>query len=75
MFHEEWVLDGGREKMDTNNAIELYNLKNDIGEGNNLVKTETKKREELLNQLIGWQNEIKAPIPTEANPEYTIEKK
>jgi len=70
MFHEEWVLDGGREKMDSNNAIELYNLKNDIGEKYNLAETETKKRDELLEQLINWQGEIKAPIPTNANPEY-----
>lgn len=70
MFHEEWVLDGGRKKMDTNNSIELYNLKNDIGEKNNLVKTEAKKRDELLDQLLDWQSEIKAPIPTKPNAEY-----
>lgn len=70
MFHEEWVLDGGKEKMDSNNAIELYNLKNDIGEKYNLAETETKKRDELLEQLINWQSEIKAPIPTKANHEY-----
>lgn len=70
MFHEEWVLDGGRENIDSNNAIELYNLKNDIGEKNNLAETETKKRDELLEQLINWQNEIKAPIPSIANHEY-----
>jgi arylsulfatase A-like enzyme len=71
MFHEEWVLDGGRKKMDTNNSIELYNLKNDLGEKNNLVKTETKKRDELLDQLLGWQSEIKAPIPTKPNEAYS----
>lgn len=70
MFHEEWVLDGGREKMKTNNAIELYNLANDIGEKHNLVKTETKKRNELLNQLLDWMTEINAPISSVANPEY-----
>ena len=70
MFHEEWVLDGGREKMDTNNAIELYNLTNDIGEEHNLAQTETKKRDELLDQLIDWQNEINAPIPSKPNSEY-----
>jgi hypothetical protein len=70
MFHEEWVLDGGEEKMNTNNAIELYNLKNDLGESKNLADTNTGKRDELLEQLIHWQNEINAPIPTRANPEY-----
>ncbi len=70
MFHEEWILDGGREKMETNNAIELYNLKNDLSERSNLVKTEPKKRDELLDQLIDWQNVINAPMPTEANLDY-----
>jgi arylsulfatase A-like enzyme len=71
MFHEEWVLDGGREKTDTNNAIELYNLANDIGEKHNLVKTETKKKDELLDLLIDWQNDINAPIPKKPNEEYS----
>ena len=74
MFHEEWVLDGGREKIDTNNAIELYNLKNDLGEKIDLAQTEIEKRNELLDQLINWQQEIKAPIPTEANPDYSIDR-
>jgi hypothetical protein len=74
MFHEEWVLDGGRENIDINNSIELFNLSNDIGEKNNLVNTETAKRDELLDQLIAWQNQIEAPIPTEANPDYSIDR-
>lgn len=69
-FHEEWVLDGGREKVPENNSIELYNLKEDIGEANNLAAIETEKRDELLDELIQWQQNINAPIPTEANPEY-----
>ena len=70
MFHEEWVLDGGREKTDSNNAIELYNLSNDLSEEYNLAQTETKKRDELLDQLIDWQHKIKAPIPKKKNEEY-----
>ncbi|MEX2028738.1 MAG: sulfatase [Candidatus Curtissbacteria bacterium] len=70
MFHEEWVLDGGRAKVDRNNAVELYNLKNDIGEKNNLAKIETTRRDELLGQLIDWQNETKAPIPAQPNDAY-----
>jgi len=67
MFHEEWMLDGGRKNINMNNAVELYNLKDDIGEANNLVKSETTKRDELLNELIAWQYETRAPIPTEPN--------
>jgi hypothetical protein len=70
MYHEEWVLDGGMDKIDMNNAIELYNLAVDLGEEHNLAQTETKKRDELLDQLIDWQNKIKAPIPAEPNDEY-----
>lgn len=69
-FHEEWVLDGGRENLAENNAVELYNLAGDIGETTNLAAIETDKRDELLNDLITWQQEIGAPIPMEVNPEY-----
>ncbi|MDA1233086.1 MAG: aryl-sulfate sulfohydrolase, partial [Planctomycetota bacterium] len=37
LYHEEWQLDGGREKLAINNAVELYNLKDDIGERTNLA--------------------------------------
>ena len=70
LFHEEWVLDGGRANMDQNNSIELYNLKNDIGERNNLAKSKTRKRDDLLKELIAWQKSIKAPIPTNPNLDY-----
>ncbi|WP_162340185.1 hypothetical protein [Cyclobacterium salsum] len=69
-FHEEWVLDGGREKLTENNAVELYNLSSDIGETTNLAAIETDKRDELLDDLIKWQEEVKAPISMEVNPEY-----
>lgn len=70
MFHEEWVLDGGREKLEQNRAIELYNLDNDASEDNNLVMSQPAKRDELLDELLRWQREINAPIPTQANDAY-----
>lgn len=72
-FHEEWSLDGGRENIAANNAVELYDLSTDLGEVNNLADSEIEKRDELLNQLISWQKAINAPIPTEANTEYVGE--
>jgi arylsulfatase A-like enzyme len=51
-------------------AIELYNLAEDIGEANNLAQREVEKREELLGLLQGWWDRTEAPIPTELNPEY-----
>lgn len=70
MFHEEWSLDGGMENINSNNSIELYNLKEDIGESKNLAIENTQKRDELLQDLLEWQHEMGAPIPSQANPEF-----
>ncbi|MFT7033483.1 MAG: arylsulfatase A-like enzyme [Cyclobacteriaceae bacterium] len=51
-------------------GLELYNLKNDLGERNNLAQTNPEKSEELLEYLDNWRKEINAPIPTELNPEF-----
>jgi len=69
-FHEEWVLDGGNDKFDLNNAVELYNLKDDIGEQKNLAQINSGKRDELLRELLDWQKNVKAPVPANPNPEY-----
>ena len=69
-FFEEWVFDGGSGSIGTNNAVELYDLANDIGEKTNLANVNTTKRDELLSLLINWRNSIGAPVPTEANPDY-----
>lgn len=71
LFHEEWVLDGGREKIETNNSVELYNLQLDIEERNNLCNTETVIRNELLNNLLNWMKETKAAIPDQRNADYS----
>lgn len=70
LFHEEWELDGGRDQLATNNAVELYNLKEDIGERNNLSTTDLAKRDELLDDLLAWLTAVKAKVPTEKNPNY-----
>ncbi len=54
----------------TNNSVELYNIKNDIGETKNLCNVEVEKRDELLNELLNWQKETGAKIPTVVNLEY-----
>ncbi len=53
------------------NDLELYNLKNDIGETNNLSETNPEKLQELLNILENWREETNAPVPKESNPEYS----
>jgi arylsulfatase A-like enzyme len=67
MYLEEWSLDGGRAKLSKNNAVELYNLKEDVSESRNLALTETAVRDQLLDELLRWQRAIGAPIPREPN--------
>jgi len=70
LYHEEWVLDGGRAALATNNAVELYNLADDIGERKNLALEKPDKRDELLDDLLAWFDAVKAPLPSEKNPGY-----
>lgn len=51
-------------------AIELYNLRKDIGETRNLAGQEPQRARELLKRLEDWRAEIKAPVPTERNPRF-----
>lgn len=52
------------------NALELYNLENDLGERNNLAAAHPDKAKELYNLLDSWRKEVDAPVPSELNPEY-----
>jgi len=53
-----------------NGDLELYNLRNDIGETRNLAKSMSEKTSELLARLEGWREGIGAPVPTTLNPEF-----
>ncbi|MDP3071072.1 MAG: sulfatase [Opitutaceae bacterium] len=44
--------------------LELYNLREDIGEKNNLATTNAAKAKELHAQLVAWRSGINAPMPT-----------
>ena len=65
LYLEEWILDGGIEKIDTNRAVELYNIDKDISEKNDLALQRKDVRDELLNDLLTWHKRIKAPIPSQ----------
>jgi hypothetical protein len=67
LFHEEWQLDGGREKLATNHAVELYHLSEDPGERHDLSMSNTGKRDELLDDLLAWQKSTKAKLPSVVN--------
>lgn len=70
LYHEEWQLDGGREALLSNNAVELYDLAVDPGERRNIAQLDIETRDELLNELLDWFEETGAPLPTQPNPEY-----
>lgn len=70
LYHEEWQLDGGRDKLTTNNAVELYNVATDIGERNNVVAMNPAKRDELLDELLAWFQSTDARIPKDRNPDF-----
>lgn len=44
--------------------LELYNLRDDIGETSNLAKSNPDKAQALLARLTAWRTEVKAPMPT-----------
>jgi arylsulfatase A-like enzyme len=54
-------------------GLELYNLRDDIGERRNLAETNPEKMQELLWRLEQWREELGAPVPSEPNPEYDPE--
>lgn len=51
-------------------ALELYNLRDDIGETRNLADTNREKTQQLLERLEQWRTRLAAPVPDEPNPEY-----
>lgn len=44
--------------------LELYNLRDDVGESTNLAETQPEKTKELHQRLVAWRNEVNAPMPT-----------
>ena len=49
--------------------VELYNLKKDIGEKNNLAEKMPEKAAEMLAMLKAWRKEVDAQMPR-PNPDY-----
>ncbi len=81
LYHEEWLLDGGQSRLAENHAVELYNVREDIGEHHDLAMTNFTRRDELLGDLLQWLDRTHAKLPSERNPDYapdaapTIKKK
>lgn len=53
--------------------LELYDLKNDIGETENLSESKPAVAARLLDRLNSWRIEVDAPVPTKPNPEFDAE--
>ncbi|MFC7335952.1 sulfatase [Haloferula chungangensis] len=51
-------------------SVELYNLKEDIGEKNNLADQHPERASEMLKSLRKWQVETGADIPSTLNPDF-----
>lgn len=47
--------------------LELYNLRDDLGEQKNLAADNPEKTKELHAKMIAWREAIKAPMPTRNN--------
>jgi len=52
-----------------NGKLELYDLKNDVGEQTDLAATKPEKVQELKKRLDAWRTAVGAQAPT-ANPDY-----
>ena len=55
------------------NGLELYNLRDDIGEKKDLAKSDPARVKKMLSQLDSWRKEVKAPVPSKRNPQYDAE--
>ena len=55
-------------------ALELYDLKNDPFEENNLAEAQPEKAGELLKRLVAWRSEVSAQMP-QPNPDYDPKKR
>ena len=51
-------------------SIQLYNVKEDIGEKNELSESNPEMAKQLFEELKTWQKETKAVIPTVLNESF-----
>ena len=50
--------------------LELYNLRDDVGEQHNLANDEPTVAARLHQQMAEWREEVSAPVPSTTNPKY-----
>ncbi|MCX7007098.1 MAG: DUF4976 domain-containing protein [Kiritimatiellaeota bacterium] len=54
--------------------LELYNLKDDIGETKNLAQAMPDKAQELHKKMLAWRAAINAPMPVKNTPQAAEKK-
>lgn len=52
--------------------LELYNLRDDIGESKNLATAMPDRTKAMHARLVAWRNETKAPMPRKSGPEDAL---
>jgi arylsulfatase A-like enzyme len=55
--------------------LELYNLKDDVGESHNLAESHTEKAKELQQKLAAWRDSVQAPMPSKNDSTQPAEPK
>ena len=64
VYHEEWLLDGGASNVPGNRAVELYYMKNDSGERQELSAAEPSIRDALVAEVLAFWKANGNPLPT-----------
>ena len=64
VYHEEWILDGGAVNIPGNRAVELYYMKNDPGERQELSAAEPSIRDALIAEVLTFWKANGNPLPT-----------
>lgn len=64
--HGDWKL----HEYFEDGRLELYNLKEDIGETRNVAERMPEKAKELHEMLLKWRDKSGAPVPATRNPRY-----
>ena len=69
--HNAAVRDGDWKLIEffEDSSLELYNLRDDLSESNNLAQAKPELAKQLQQQLAAWRSEVGARMPTK-NPKY-----
>ena len=66
MRHDSWKII----EFFEDNRVELYNLKDDPSEKNNVSDQYPEIAKKMIEKLQTWRDQVNAPVPTEPNPNF-----